>query len=65
MNFISAYHATNLNYLESDGLLGLSPKVPYYGEDYDNEFQLLVKGLKRDNAIKKSIFAIFLSDLYS
>ena len=61
VNFLSVYTATDLSTLESDGLLGLSPKTRTKGKS-GMELHLLVTELYKDKAISSTIFALYLAD---
>jgi hypothetical protein len=61
VNFISVYSAEELDTLESDGLLGLSPKTYRRGESGE-EIHLLVNELKKDGVIDRAMFAMYLAD---
>ena len=58
VNFLSVFHANQLDTIESDGLLGLSPKVIRQ----EKNMHLLVDQLKVDGVISKAIFAMYLAD---
>lgn len=60
VNLLSVYKAIELDSLESDGLLGLSPKTMKYGRSGE-ELHLLVTELKKDKVMKKAMFAIYLA----
>lgn len=47
--------------LESDGLLGLSPKTNRLTDD-NIEVHLLINELKKDGIIDKALFAMYLTD---
>lgn len=51
VNFINVYAAQDLHILESDGLLGLSPKTTRRGEESREEIHLLVTELHKDKII--------------
>ena len=55
------YHAVDLATLESDGLLGLSPHSREIGRS-GMQLHLLVSELKKDKAINKSMFSLYLAD---
>ena len=55
------YRAADLASLESDGLLGLSPKTRKYGRSGE-EIHLLITELKKDKVMEKAMFAIYLTD---
>ena len=61
VNFLSVYHAVDLASLESDGLLGLSPRTQKYGQS-GAELHLLVSELRKDGAINSAVFAMYLAD---
>lgn len=61
VNFISVISASQLDTLESDGLLGLSPKTYRKGASGE-EIHLLVNELKESGVIDRSMFAIYLAD---
>lgn len=61
VNFISVFEANNLATLESDGLLGLSPKTERASKSGE-EIHLLIQELKNDNIIDKAMFSMFLTD---
>jgi len=59
MNFLNVFYASELDSLESDGLLGMSPKPNRLGSS-GQEMHLLVDQLKMDKIIDKAIFSILL-----
>lgn len=61
VNFINVYHAKNLSSLESDGLLGLSPRVSALGRLSGQDVHLLVDELKKDGVIDKAQFSMYLT----
>ena len=61
VNFISVFEAKNLSTLESDGLLGLSPKTDRPSKSGE-EIHLLVDELKNDGIIDKAMFSMYLTD---
>lgn len=61
VNFISVTTAEQLDTLESDGLLGLSPKTFRRGESGEL-IHLLVDELKKDGVIDRAMFAMYLAD---
>ena len=61
VNFISVFEAKNLATLESDGLLGLSPKTERASKSGE-EIHLLINELKNDNIIDRAMFAMYLTD---
>ena len=61
VNFINVYEAKQLSTLESDGLLGLSPKTNRLTDD-NIEVHLLINELKKDGIIDKALFAMYLTD---
>lgn len=62
VNFINVYAARDLHILESDGLLGLSPKTSRRGQESREEVHLLVTELHKDGVIDSATFAIYLAD---
>ena len=65
VNFINVYTAKDLFEVESDGLLGLSPKTYRDGQHSGEEVHLLVDELKASGIIDKSLFAFYLTDYTS
>ena len=61
VNFISVYYANQLSSLESDGLLGLSPKTERASKSGE-EIHILIDELKNDNIIERAMFAMYLRD---
>ena len=61
VNFLSVYKAKDLSTLESDGLLGLSPRTTRTGYS-GYEMHLLVTELQKDGVIDRAIFAVYLTD---
>lgn len=61
VNFLSVFKAEDFNNLESDGILGLSPRTKDKGNDSGIMKHLFVQELKKDRVIDKAIFAIYLS----
>ena len=62
VNFINVYAAKELSEVESDGLLGLSPKTYRDGQHSGMEVHLLVDELKASGVIDKAVFAFYLTD---
>ena len=63
VNFLSVNKAKDLSTLESDGLMGLSPKSKRSNKGKSGEeMHLLVNELKKDGIIKEAVFAIYLTD---
>ena len=63
VNFLSVNKAIDLSTLESDGLMGLSPKSKRAQKGKSGEeMHLLVNELKKDGIIKSAVFAIYLTD---
>ena len=62
VNFLSVNKAKDLSTLESDGLMGLSPKSKRSKGKSGEEMHLLVNELKKDRVIKEAVFAIYLTD---
>ena len=62
VNFISVFEASKLSSLESDGLLGLSPKTYSKGKKSGEQIHLLVNELKKDGIIDHAIFSMYLQD---
>jgi hypothetical protein len=60
VNLLSVYKAIDLNSLESDGLLGLSPKTKKYGRSGE-ELHLLITELRKDKVMEKAMFSIYLA----
>ena len=65
VNFLSVFDADNLNYLESDGLIGLSPKRPMIGYNPAKPLKLLINSLTESHVIKSLVFAVFLGDQHA
>lgn len=61
VNFISVFQAFQLSSLESDGLLGLSPKTERASKSGE-EIHILIDELKNDRIIDKAMFAMYLRD---
>ena len=62
VNFINVYQAEDLHILESDGLLGLSPKTYRRGDESQEQIHSLVTELHKDKVIDQATFAIYLAD---
>lgn len=67
VNFLSVFEAKDLSSLISDGLLGLSPRVPVLGNHFNEKQQvhLLVDQLYQDKAINRPIFSLYLTEYTS
>lgn len=61
VNFVSVFEANNLATLESDGLLGLSPKTERASKSGE-DIHLLINELKNDGIIDKAMFSMYLTD---
>ena len=61
VNFISVFEAYQLSSLESDGLLGLSPKTDRASKSGE-EIHILIDELKIDGVIDRAMFAMYLRD---
>ena len=61
VNFLSVFEAKELQQLESDGLLGLSPNTERKGQSGE-KIHLLVEELKNDKVIDHAMFAMYLRD---
>lgn len=64
VNFLSVFHAQDLQGVVADGLLGLSPKVESWRSNGE-EVHLLVNQLKADGVIAKAMFAMYLTEYTS
>ena len=61
VNFISVFEAKQLQSLESDGLLGLSPLTEREGNSGE-KIHILIEELKNDGIISRCMFAMYLQD---
>ena len=60
VNFLSVFESKDFMNLESDGILGLSPKTKEKGYDSGIMKHLFVNELKKDRVIEKAMFSVFL-----
>jgi len=58
VNFLNVNKARDLSGIQSDGLLGLSPR----NTERQDEVHLLVDELQKDGIIRDAIFAFYLTD---
>ena len=65
VNFLSVFYAKDLSTIESDGLLGLSPKSDYVSQGNTEPMHLLVNEMKVDGIISKAMFGLYLTDTAS
>lgn len=62
---MSVFYAKDLSTIESDGLLGLSPKSDYVSQGNTEPMHLLVNEMKVDGIISKAMFGLYLTDTAS
>jgi hypothetical protein len=63
VNFLSVSESKDFMNLESDGILGLSPRTKEKGYDSGIMKHLFVNELKKDRVIRRAMFSVFLGTI--